>query len=299
MVSSGFKRGRIIVRGYILKLFVIFIGVLVSASANALRDEIRNEPVFKSRLSPEKTTIYEPSGQWNYSHHPDVTWFKGHFYAMWSNGLIGEDEPGQRVVLVRSPDFQHWSRPVLTVGGIDGLRHGEVLTAIGFYVVDDVLAAYYASYREDGKGRVTNVQTYVLTTRDGLSWSAPRPLEIPSVANHAPVRSPSGRLILLGHTVFPYSDDSTGLGGFQYAGIAPLSMGTVPDGNFSIRDVARHVGWGDVLCEGALIHFPDGRLRIFLRSESRRLWVTESRDDGVTWRPPEPTNFSVSVQPAA
>lgn len=277
---------------YLFRWLVFFVGFSISSYANALRVEINNEPGFKSHLSPEKTMIYESNGQWNYSHHPDVVWFKGFFYVMWSSGLVGEDEPGQRVVLVRSSDFKRWSPPVLIVGGIDGFRRGEVITAVGFYLKGDVLSAYYASYREDERGRVTNVQTFVMTTKDGLVWSEPIELEISTVANHAPVHLPSGRLILLGHTVFPYSDDLTGLGGFRYAGIAPRSAGTVPDGNFSIRDVARSAGWGDVLCEGALIYFSDGRLRIFLRSESGRLWVTESTDNGVKWTAPEPTGFS-------
>ena len=56
------------------------------------------------RIEPEHAVIYMPSGNWSYSHHPSVTYFQGAFYAVYSNGMRGEDEPGQRVMIASSPD---------------------------------------------------------------------------------------------------------------------------------------------------------------------------------------------------
>ena len=56
------------------------------------------------RIEPERAVIYMPAGDWSYSHHPSVTYFQGAFYAVYSNGMRGEDEPGQRVMIASSPD---------------------------------------------------------------------------------------------------------------------------------------------------------------------------------------------------
>ena len=61
--------------------------------------------LFRSpRIEPERAVIYMPAGDWSYSHHPSVTYFQGAFYAVYSNGMRGEDEPGQRVMIASSPD---------------------------------------------------------------------------------------------------------------------------------------------------------------------------------------------------
>jgi hypothetical protein len=46
------------------------------------------------------------------------------------------------------------------------------------------------------------------------------------------------------------------------------------------------------LCEGSFYQTDDGVLHMLLRSDTARLWLTESRDDGVTWSAPVPTQFT-------
>ena len=41
--------------------------------------------------------LYQPDREWTYSHHASITFHKGRFYAIWSNGYEHEDYPGQRV----------------------------------------------------------------------------------------------------------------------------------------------------------------------------------------------------------
>ena len=64
-------------------------------------------------LKIERTMIYSPGKVWLYNHHPSVIHFKNNFIAIWSNGLIDEDSPGQRVVFSVSADCVHWSAPAV------------------------------------------------------------------------------------------------------------------------------------------------------------------------------------------
>jgi len=49
-------------------------------------------------LKIERSMIYTPGKDWLYNHHPSIIHFKDKFIAIWSDGLIDEDSPGQRVV---------------------------------------------------------------------------------------------------------------------------------------------------------------------------------------------------------
>jgi hypothetical protein len=81
------------------------------------------------RLSVERVWIYRPQTAWFYSHHPSLAFFKGRYYAIWSNGRRDEDAPGQRVLIASSEDFQHWTEPAPLLETQPG-QHGErVLTA--------------------------------------------------------------------------------------------------------------------------------------------------------------------------
>lgn len=72
------------------------------------------------RIEPERAVIYMPAGDWSYSHHPSVAYFQGAFYAVYSNGMRGEDEPGQRLMIASSRDFIRWSAPQLLAEPSDG-----------------------------------------------------------------------------------------------------------------------------------------------------------------------------------
>ena len=89
------------------------------------------------RIEPEHAVIYMPSGNWSYSHHPSVTYFQGAFYAVYSNGMRGEDEPGQRLMIASSRDFIRWSVPQLLAEPSDG-DYGtkKILTPGGIRVCD-------------------------------------------------------------------------------------------------------------------------------------------------------------------
>jgi hypothetical protein len=225
----------------------------------------------------ESVFISRPGTEWTYSHHPHLGFFKGRFYAIWSNGREHEDQPGQRVLISTAQDFADWTPPrplVDTVKDAAGVE--QVLTAVGLYPYGGTLVAYVASFGPHKKNQL--VET--LTTTDGQTWSAPHDIGMPLCPNHGPQPTASGRLIICGNTSYPWSDDPSGLGGWHMAGIDSQTDQTV-QGN---------------PCEGSFYQTDDGVIHMLLRNGTtqipHRLWLTESRDDGLTWSAPVPTEFS-------
>ena len=80
-------------------------------------------------------------------------------------------------------------------------------------------------------------------------------------------------------------------------GIYPASMAaTIKDDPSSFWEVAQQQGWLAALCEGSFYQTDDGVLHMLLRNtaklNARRLWLTESLDNGATWSTPVETEFS-------
>src|ERR1035437_2326939 len=130
-----------------LKLFLFALSLTVCRAANAQQAGISNN--YKNEtglphLKIERCMIYSPEKEWLYNHHPAIIEFKGKLVAVWSNGLIDEDSPGQRVVFSVSKDFKHWSAPLVLAEpqkAANGIS--DVLTAAGSYKFKDTLVAYY------------------------------------------------------------------------------------------------------------------------------------------------------------
>jgi hypothetical protein len=255
-----------------------------------------NKPVALTnvvRPKVESVLIYQPTNEWTYSHHPSITFFKGRFYAIWSNGREHEDRPGQRVLMSKSFDFKTWSPPLPLVDSIKDEQGVErVLTAAGFHQHDTTLVAYFGNYGP--KKETTHLQA--VTTAGGEHWSAIREIGVPVNPNHGPQRTASGRLIIAGNISFPYTDDPAGLAGWRMTGIYPPSMAeTIKDDPSSFWEVAKKQGWSAALCEGSFFQTDDSVLHMPLRNTGKypyRLWLTESRDNGATWSSPVETEFS-------
>lgn len=262
------------------------------------------------KLPTERQVIYEPDQDWAYNHHAALAVFGGRLYAMWSSGRRNEDDCGQRVMLSSSEDFVHWSAPRPLVDSQQGQRSELVLTAGGFYCREGILRAYFGRYeypfsclREEGRLRPEakddpghlGTCMGVLSTMDGEHWTAPRLLEVPVVPNHGPQLTRSGRLIVSGGVMYPYSDDPSGEGQFTITGIYGDAFGDQPayDDSAAIELVSRVREWeAPLLCEGSFFQTDDGVIHMMLRSNGGWLWCTESRDDGATYGEPFPTGFS-------
>jgi hypothetical protein len=257
------------------------------------------------RLPVERAWLYRPETTWTYSHHPHLAFFGDRTFAIWSNGRRDEDAPGQRILLSTSDDFRTWSPPTPLLDVQPGVHGEQVLTAAGFHQHAGRLVAYIGRYeyrpealddrgqrRPGDKGHMATTLLAMTTTGDG-HWEGPLDLRLPIVPNHGPQRTASGRLIISGNISFPYTDDPAGLAGWRMTGIYPPSMaaGIVDDSEsfWQAKDVA---GWPVGLCEGSFYQTGDGVLHMLLRTNTGRLWATESRDDGATWSAPGPTGFS-------
>lgn len=254
----------------------------------------------RPKLDVERAYLYRPVSEWTYSHHPHITFFNGRLYAIWSNGRVNEDDPGQRVLLSTAADFGRWSEPAPLIDSLMGKHSAIVLTAAGFHQREGTLVAYAGTYEygeapsETGRsGKRQHIDTGLLavTTRDGHQWTAPRHLRLPIVPNHGPQRTASGRLIISGNISFPRTDDPTGLGGWQMTGIYPPDMAADiyddPEGFWRVKS---RMGWPAGLCEGAFYQTDDGLLHMLLRATGQghagKLWLTGSSDDGTTWSTP-------------
>lgn len=245
-----------------------------------------------SHLYPDRCLVYTPSDSWMYSHHPYLTYFKGRFIAIWSNGMKDEDDPGQRVAVATSVDFRNWSKveSLAEPGmGADSVRN--ILTAAGFYEYSGKLTAYYGSYTRNR----TDTRLYAITTDDGIHWSSPVDLQIPVIPNHAPCRIDNGRLIICGNFSFPYSDDPVGLGPWMMSGFYPQEMGNVSDNPWSFWKISKGLELPVHLCEGSFFQTEDHVLHMLLRSAGSTwdgyLWLTESSDFGLSWSRPVKTSF--------
>jgi predicted neuraminidase len=245
------------------------------------------------RPKVESVLIYQPTTEWTYSHHQSITFFKGRFYAIWSNGRQDEDAPGQRVLMSTSKDFKTWTTPRPLVDSVVENGVERVLTAAGFHQHNGTLVAYFGNY---GPHKETT-RLQAVTTTDGERWSAVREMDVPVNPNHPPQPTASGRLIIAGNISFPFTDDPSGLAGWRMTGIYPKEMAaTIKDDPTSFHEVAQKQGWSAHLCEGSFYQTDDGVLHMLLRNtgktNARCLWLTESRDNGATWSAPVETEFS-------
>lgn len=264
-------------------------------SRQALSPET-NRTYRESKAHPyaavETAFVYRPTkNDWTYSHHAHLAFFGGRLVAIWSNGKTGEDEPGQRVLVSTSADFAHWTPPAILAAPPKKGKTEEILTAGGLYQYDGTLVAYYSRYDD----RHQDTHLFATTSRDGVTWSAPKDLNLPIVPNHGPEATASGRLILSGNFAFPYTDDPTGLSGWTWSGFAPPEDADLPDNPATFWDVRTDLGLPAALCEGSFFQTDDGTLHMLLRATGAdwgRLWETQSHDDGRTWSRPAETDFS-------
>lgn len=267
---------------------------------------INNTAKVTRKLESDVKVLYEPVEGHSYSHHAFITRFRDKFYAVWSNGRKNEDDCGQRVMLAEAKDFFLWSkpRPLLDPEWTDDPF--QVLTAGGFYAANGSLHVYYGRYAyhssqvNDGErphidAHHTGTMTGFVSTSDGIHWSKPRSLGLPMVPNHPPHATHTGRLILSGGVMFPYSDDPSGVGEYIITGIYGDAFGDESpyDDSEAVQLVTKNRKWNaNLICEGSFYETDDCVLHMMLRSNTERLWCSESRDNGETWSEPVPTDFS-------
>lgn len=265
----------------------------------------------KRVLEGTRSRLYDASEhEWHFCHHPALGVFNGRLYAMWSNGRVGEDEPGQRVLYAVTSDGDHWSAPQVLCASWPGSQgYEKTLTAVGFYAYEETLNAYIASYEYESYELVTDSQgnarngklccnpmLYVMTSRDGEHWSEPQSLDLPLAVVCGPRKLRSGRLLMEGNWAHAYTDDPSGLSGWKFAGYCPDDVELekpLRDDPTYFWKVAKAMNLEGHLCEGSFIEEKDGTLHMMYRSTFRPLllWQTDSTDGGEHWSLPEKTDF--------
>ena len=234
----------------------------------------------------------ESSG-FRFCHHPGLVVFKDKLYCSWSNGIVHEDRPGQRVLYASSTDGgQTWSVPKVLSGPV-GERDGCV--ASGFLVTDQTLVAYYTVRHDYPAHNLHNPKNgiFARTSMDGVEWSRPR-----RVASgffiEGPRRLPNGRLLLAGEHASAdwkagrvrmrllYSDRSDGITGWKEARIDPARASP---GGLNVFGYT----------EPCAVVRPDGVIVSPFRNQSGFLYASSSRDNGATWSDPRQTAFPDST----
>lgn len=264
----------------------------------------------RQKACAEKQLVFAGNETAGYNHHACVAAYKGRLYAAWSSSPQHEDDCGQRIMMSVSENFQDWETAVPIIDSRKGVYSMAVLSAGGMAVFQDILYLFFGYYeyaegevRENGTLRPLAeddthhnwTQTGYICTRDGISWSEPRFMDIPAVPNHAPSFLHSGRLLMPCSILYPYSDDQSGIGTYCFAGIYGDSFGgeRPHDDSASIAMVTKKRGWeAPLICEGSFFQTDDEVIHMMLRSNSSYLWCTESSDNGESWSDPFPTEFT-------
>ncbi|MBQ6830430.1 MAG: exo-alpha-sialidase [Clostridia bacterium] len=278
-------------------LFPVKVEGTIEQRAAAVNNKLNGKQPVK--IASEKATVTEYNKEWGFTHHPGLAYFKGKWYASFTQGIKDEDAPGQRCVVASSEDFFNWSEPVVVAECLENELKPGTLTAnqcSPIYTCGDKLILNYSctSYppnKFDSQNRFqanadlsgTVSKSFVITSTDGVNWSEPS------------TYGGGGGLDTLRQTVTGRWFASHGVRG-KYTDKA------VPDGlswNFKglsteQRNDATKRNNGAVHTESSWFQTKDHVLHIMVRSDTGYLWMMESYDNGETWTDLYPTNFGSS-----
>lgn len=233
-----------------------------------------------AKLSSQKAIIYTPNMVWHYTHHPSLVYFKNKYYAIFSNGVKGEDDPGQRILVSTSTNFNDWSLPqILKEPKIAENEIPYTLTPGGIFVHNSKLMLLYTENSIGENHARIDVKLYAITSVDGVHWSEPVDLKIKLFPSHRPFKLANGRLLITGNDVVYYTDDNSGMSGWTkatYNGLKQDVKATLVEGTFAIAK--------------------NGKLYNLLRSTGKTydgfLYQSASDDQGKTWSVPIKTRFT-------
>ena len=274
-------------------IFPVKVTESIEQRAAAVNNNLNGKQPVK--IASEKATVTEYNKEWGFTHHPGLAYFKGKWYASFSQGHKDEDAPGQRAVVASSADFFNWSEPVVVGDCLESdLVPGTLTSNIPgpVYVCGDKLfmvygATSYPPSKFDSQGRFqanndlsgTTSKGFVRYTEDGVNWSEPSPY---SGGGWDTLRQTvTGRWFLSYGKSVRYSDDPNPNGLYWLSG--GLSASQIADAT------ARNNG--ATLTESSWFQTKDNVLHVMVRSDNSFLWMMESYDNGKTWTDLYPTNF--------
>jgi hypothetical protein len=242
-----------------------------------------------------------------YSHHSQIGYFQGTFFASWSNHEWGEDGPGQRVLCSISTDGRKWKQPFVCLPSMGGMRkperYGRVLTAEAWVVAGGKM--YVVAGVNDKPGPKNKIESGYEITQSGqkrmlfdgrVGWGR--------VARSVATDGEMGPIFWLvddppapmqGFPKYPDARDPQ----FREAASLinrylanPLHM---PAWEFLHHTDHPHSVDDHEMGEPTAYRRPDGTLVKLSRDDgpnhSHRLYASLSKDDGKTWTTPLRTNI--------
>ncbi len=275
--------------------------------------------VKAKKISVEHINVFTGKEGYAYSHHAQLTSINGKLIATWSCGFKNEDDPGQKMVMSTSDDKgDTWSDAFPVVDCKPGKYADAIITSMGIRKFNNKLIAYYGSYEYSDKALIKDSSPperipigkrlwpadedfwsfgekaeIIVSDNLGATWSEPVGCIEGFIPNMPPAELKSGRLIIPGHLLFPYTDDAEGISGWKKTGIYGLSEDFI-DGPGRFQRELKRRGLSHGFCEASFYQTDDEVIHMMLRTakEAGLLAVTESYDDGETWSDPVYTGFS-------
>jgi hypothetical protein len=234
------------------------------------------------QIPGQHTILYRASQTgYKFCHHGQLIVFQDRCYAMWSNGVLAEDTPGQRILMCSSKDGRKWTKPKVLVEAGDGKG---ICVATGFRVHRNQLIAYYTI--TGGTNFHPDTALYASVSNDGSKWAPSKRITKGFFIN-PPLPLSNGHLVIGGEHVgdqrsvarmrMLVTDQADGLSGWQEAKI-----------NFTELKV---IGYA----EPNMFQREDGTVVSLLRNSSSFLYAATSRDQGRSWSTPMQTNFPDST----
>ena len=242
---------------------------LYRVGADQVTPDVRKLP---SRLD----YVYRASeDNYKFCHHPCLIEFKGMLYCVWSNGKVGEDEPGQRLALATSREAQHWSaaKPLFSKDQSKAYE-AHVFVASGLLVWDKKLIVFYTI--TPGRNFHENTALYFSESTDGKAFSDPVRITDGFFIN-PPVVLCNGRLVMGGEYVSAGDRESKRSKLIYHDGVS-LATGWT-ESSLDEGDISR-IGYA----EPNFIERPHDVVGFF-RNYTGQLLVSRSRDSGKSWDP--------------
>ncbi len=257
--------------------------------------KVDNSKALKNskKIASEKVVVSDFEPENGFKHQPGFAYFKGKFYAAWGQADKDEDSPGQYTVIASSSDFYNWSKPVVVGPSVDG-GFGMTANQGGFFVsTPDKLYYYYRechfgpeNFRADGTWikqiiKYSKYVTKVVWTTDGKKWSTPSVVMFGG-ANESPKKTLTGRYIAGAGTGIIYIDDINSL-------MWKVGKPTAEQEQDGFNRGA------NILQEASYYQTDDYVIHVMIRSNTNRIWMTESYDNGETFTDIYPTNFATEA----
>ena len=271
--------------------------------------------VITKKISTREVTVFEGKEGFAYNHHPQVTSYQGKLLATWSSGIYNEDEPGQVMLLSFSEDKgQTWSSPTPVFDKKQGKYNQLVYTSEGILVHQDTLIAFcgvndleapfevrqypiFPTAPDGGKLPYQKIASTdhrtetKISVDGGRSWSESKIIIQNFIPNLKPVQTTSGRLIVPGNMSFPYTDGGPVNGTWKMSAVAGLPE-HFTDAPRWFEVTQREIEAPFEFCEASLWQVDDHTLRAMLRTDQKRLAMTESYDNGESWTSPVLAGFT-------